>query len=115
MISKARQNGQTELTACAYCGVLRRKAINTGARQVKATKIATGHTLDDEVQTALMNIFRGDIARLAKENQSPAKFIRCLCRKLSRSAKSPKTKAPFTLTSKKSLSKIHHAHTLPKP
>jgi uncharacterized protein (TIGR00269 family) len=67
MISKAREKGQTELTACAYCGVLRRKAINTGARQVKATKIATGHTLDDEVQTVLMNIFRGDIARLAKE------------------------------------------------
>jgi uncharacterized protein (TIGR00269 family) len=67
IICRARQKGQTELTACAYCGVLRRKAINTGARQVKATKIATGHTLDDEVQTVLMNIFRGDIARLAKE------------------------------------------------
>ena len=67
MISKARENGQTELTACAYCGVLRRKAINTGAREVKATKIATAHTLDDEVQTVLMNILRGDIARLAKE------------------------------------------------
>jgi uncharacterized protein (TIGR00269 family) len=67
IIQKARENGQTQLTACAYCGVLRRKAINAGARQVKATKVATGHTLDDEVQTVLMNIFRGDIARLAKE------------------------------------------------
>jgi uncharacterized protein (TIGR00269 family) len=73
MISKARQNGQTELTACAYCGVLRRKAINTGARQVNATKIATGHTLDDEVQTSLMNIFRGDINRLAKEKPVASK------------------------------------------
>ena len=36
-------------------------------REVKATKIATGHTLDDEAQTVLMNILRGDIARLAKE------------------------------------------------
>jgi len=67
IIGRARKKGQNELTACAYCGVLRRKAINTGARQVNATKIATGHTLDDEVQTVLMNIFRGDIARLAKE------------------------------------------------
>lgn len=67
MITKARERGQKELTACAYCGVLRRRAINEGARQVKATKVATGHTLDDEVQTSLMNIFHGDIARLAKE------------------------------------------------
>ncbi len=49
---------------------MRGKAINTGARQVKANKIATGHTLDDEVQTVLMNIFRGDIARLSKEKPS---------------------------------------------
>jgi uncharacterized protein (TIGR00269 family) len=67
MIQRAREGGKTELTACAYCGVLRRKAINAGARQVKASKIATAHTLDDEVQTVLMNILRGDIARLAKE------------------------------------------------
>ena len=64
---KARGKGESELTACAYCGVLRRKAINIAARQVHATKVATAHTLDDEVQTVLMNIFRGDIARLAKE------------------------------------------------
>jgi uncharacterized protein (TIGR00269 family) len=67
IICRARVKGQTALTACAYCGVLRRKAINTGARQIKATKIATAHTLDDEVQTVLMNFFRGDTARLGKE------------------------------------------------
>jgi uncharacterized protein (TIGR00269 family) len=67
LISKARAKGETELTSCAYCGVLRRRALNVAAREVKATKIATAHTLDDEVQTVLMNIFHGDIARLAKE------------------------------------------------
>ena len=67
MIARVRERGKTELTACAYCGVLRRRAINAAAKQVKADKIATGHTLDDEVQTELMNIFHGDIARLAKE------------------------------------------------
>jgi uncharacterized protein (TIGR00269 family) len=67
IVQTARERGQTKLTACAYCGVLRRRAINVGARQVKADKIATGHTLDDETQTVLMNILRGDIARLAKE------------------------------------------------
>jgi uncharacterized protein (TIGR00269 family) len=67
IIQRAQSKGLTELTACAYCGVLRRKAINAGARQVHSCKVATAHTLDDEAQTVLMNIFHGDVARLAKE------------------------------------------------
>lgn len=67
IVERAKERSQKALTPCAYCGVLRRRAINFGAREVKATKIATGHTLDDEAQTVLMNIMRGDIARLAKE------------------------------------------------
>jgi uncharacterized protein (TIGR00269 family) len=67
IIERTRSKGETELTACSYCGVLRRKAINIGARQAHANKVATAHTLDDEVQTVLMNIFHGDIMRLAKE------------------------------------------------
>ncbi len=62
------QNKKAEsLTSCSFCGVLRRRALNTIARKIGATKIATGHTLDDEVQTALMNVLRGDIVRLRKE------------------------------------------------
>lgn len=41
--------------------------MNTAALEVGATKIATGHTLDDEVQTSLLNIFHGDVPRLATE------------------------------------------------
>ena len=67
IVAKACLKGGRELTSCAYCGVLRRKALNVVAREVEADKIATAHTLDDEVQTGLMNIFRGDILRLAKE------------------------------------------------
>jgi uncharacterized protein (TIGR00269 family) len=37
------------------------------ARDICADKVATAHTLDDEVQTGLMNIFRGDLLRLARE------------------------------------------------
>lgn len=62
-----RERNNEKLTVCAYCGILRRRALNIAARDVGANKIATAHTLDDEVQTILMNIFRGDLTRLAKE------------------------------------------------
>ena len=67
IVARARLRGGTELTACAYCGVLRRRALNVAARAVGANKIATAHTLDDEVQTVLLNVFHGDVLRLAKE------------------------------------------------
>ncbi len=82
IIQKVRANGNTELTPCAYCGVLRRRALNVAARQVKADKIATAHTLDDEVQTVLMNIFHGDVMRLAKEKPASSKVHPLLVRKI---------------------------------
>ncbi len=60
----SRRKNNDKLSSCAFCGVLRRKAINYAARLVDADKVATGHTLDDEVQTILLNIFHGDTARL---------------------------------------------------
>jgi len=57
----------SRFSSCAYCGVLRRKALNLAARQVDASRIATAHTLDDEVQTILLNIFHGDVLRIARE------------------------------------------------
>ena len=67
IVTRTRRKVDCELTPCAYCGVLRRRALNVAARAVGAGKIATAHTLDDEVQTILMNIFHGDVSRLAKE------------------------------------------------
>ena len=66
IVKRSRRQGN-ELTPCAFCGVLRRKAMNVAALQIKANRIATGHTLDDEVQTSLMNIFHGDVPKLATE------------------------------------------------
>ncbi len=57
------------VTACSYCGVLRRKAINDAARELEADVVATGHNLDDEAQTVLMNIMRGDVQRIARTNR----------------------------------------------
>jgi len=47
-------------TPCSYCGVFRRKAINRAAAMIGATKIATAHNLDDEIQTVLLNMLHGD-------------------------------------------------------
>ncbi|MEM3736938.1 MAG: TIGR00269 family protein [Candidatus Bathyarchaeia archaeon] len=52
-----------ELTPCSYCGVMRRRALNEAARRVGATKQATAHNLDDEVQTILLNIIHGGALR----------------------------------------------------
>lgn len=53
-------------TPCAYCGVFRRKAINKAAAMISATKIATAHNLDDEVQTVLLNMLHGDPMRIVR-------------------------------------------------
>jgi uncharacterized protein (TIGR00269 family) len=53
-------------TPCSYCGVFRRKSINRAAVMVGATKIATAHNLDDEVQTILLNMLHGDPMRIMR-------------------------------------------------
>lgn len=52
------------ISACTFCGIARRRLLNKYARELGATKVATGHNLDDEAQTYLINILRGDVMRL---------------------------------------------------
>ena len=52
--------------SCTYCGVFRRTIINKAAREMGATKIATGHNLDDEVQAIMMNYLEGNTNNLGK-------------------------------------------------
>ena len=52
-----------EGTVCTYCGVLRRKTLNKIANKEKVTKLLTGHNLDDEAQTVLMNLLDNDTIR----------------------------------------------------
>ena len=63
LIRKREKNG---LSPCSYCGVLRRKAINTMARDAGVDKLVTAHNLDDETQTMLLNIVHGDPLRIAR-------------------------------------------------
>lgn len=51
---------------CSFCGVLRRKLLNTKAKELCATKIATGHNMDDEIQSSMMNYVRGDVEAIAR-------------------------------------------------
>jgi len=55
-----------DMAACAYCGVFRRDVLERYAADLGATKLLTGHNLDDEAQTALMNVLSGDVAQMAK-------------------------------------------------
>jgi uncharacterized protein (TIGR00269 family) len=57
---------ESGVSACSFCGSLRRRALNDKAREVGASKLAVGHNLDDESQSILLNIFRSDIHRLAR-------------------------------------------------
>ena len=52
-------NGKKRLKNCAICGVIKKWIFNREARKIKADYIATGHNLDDEAQTFLVNIFKG--------------------------------------------------------
>ncbi|MBU4265992.1 MAG: TIGR00269 family protein [Candidatus Altiarchaeales archaeon] len=55
-----------KLKSCTVCGVLRRVLLNKKVRELNATKLATGHNLDDEAQTVLMNFIQGNMGLSAK-------------------------------------------------
>jgi uncharacterized protein (TIGR00269 family) len=66
IVELIRRKGESGLTPCSYCGVLRRKALNTMARKAGVDKLVIAHSLDDETQTMLLNIVHGDPMRIAR-------------------------------------------------
>jgi len=52
--------------SCNICGILRRYLLNKKAKELKATKLVTGHNLDDEAQSIIMNVFTNNIPVLAR-------------------------------------------------
>jgi uncharacterized protein (TIGR00269 family) len=66
IVALLRKRGESGLTPCSYCGVLRRKALNMLAREAGVDKLVVAHSLDDETQTMLLNIVNGDPLRLAR-------------------------------------------------
>ena len=72
---------QINVNACTFCGVFRRFLLNKLSQELKLNVIATGHNLDDEAQSILMNQFRNNItasARLGPKTgiKEEKKFIR---------------------------------------
>ena len=62
------------IKSCTYCGVFRRRLLNKAAREVGANKLAVGHNLDDEAQSVLMNVMRGDMKRMGRLSHSGGKM-----------------------------------------
>ncbi len=54
------------LAYCTICGILKRYLLNKKAKELKAEKLATGHNLDDEAESVMMNLLRGNIGFMAR-------------------------------------------------
>lgn len=57
-----RENEKT--SSCSICGTLRRRAIDHAAKDIGADAIATGHNLDDTLQTFVINMLSGDTNKI---------------------------------------------------
>lgn len=53
-------------SACVPCGVFRRQLLNRISYELGADKVATGHNLDDEIQSFLMSFAKADFRRFSK-------------------------------------------------
>ena len=65
-----RENEKT--SSCSICGTFRRRALDHAARQIGANVIATGHNLDDTLQTFLINTLSGDTNKIGWMNPDNA-------------------------------------------
>jgi len=61
---------------CSCCSVARRWLLNRESRKLGVTKLCTGHNLDDEIQSVVMNYIRGDLMRAVRMNPEPIAFHR---------------------------------------
>jgi len=53
-----------KISSCSICGTLRRRAMEYAAKDIGANVIATGHNLDDTLQTFVINMLSGDTSKV---------------------------------------------------
>lgn len=63
-MDKAIMTRPSKMTSCSICGTFRRRSLDVLAESVGVNVIATGHNLDDFVQTFFINMFSGDVERI---------------------------------------------------
>jgi cytoplasmic tRNA 2-thiolation protein 1 len=51
-------------SSCSICGTLRRRAMDYAAKDIGADVIATGHNLDDNLQSFFINLLSGDTNKI---------------------------------------------------
>lgn len=57
---RERVQTKAKISNCMICGVMKRWLLNKKARELGAAKLATGHNLDDEAETIIMNFMKGN-------------------------------------------------------
>ena len=68
-LSESLELRESEKTSsCSICGTFRRRALDHAAKEIGANVIATGHNLDDTLQTFLINTLSGDTTKIGWMN-----------------------------------------------
>lgn len=65
-IKKELDSKGIEMPYCTICGILKRYLLNKKAKKLRAEKLATGHNLDDEAESVMMNMLRGNMGLMAR-------------------------------------------------
>ena len=79
-LSESLELRESEKTSsCSICGTFRRRALDHAAKEIGANVIATGHNLDDTLQTFLINTLSGDTSKIGwmdpeNEGKKPKKI-----------------------------------------
>ena len=55
---------EKKISSCTICGTFRRRSMDHGAKDIGASVIATGHNLDDTLQTFVINTLSGDTNKI---------------------------------------------------